>query len=174
MGGVPLKTFELKVTAPPVVGALTSQDLEYVVSRIGHHRFLSSSSSSLTVLRSKLFEACKTMAYISQILHNFFELSSLNICMDEDGRSSIGIIRVLSFISRHSLESFDDNSYVEIKFDARSESREYYRVRVWRGDRMCVDRVYEVKDHIYSYDMNFPTPSEFAYMIARALTEERI
>lgn len=164
--------FDLKVTAPPIVGALTSHDIDYVINRIGHCRFLSSSTSELTVLRSKLYESCKTMALISQIFYEFFELEEIHLSIDDDEKVSVGHLSVGSFITRQALFRFDRGTRIDIVFNAASENGECYSVKVWRQDRLLGEHEFPVKDKIYSYDMCFPAPSVFVELLTKDLNKE--
>ena len=166
-----MESFEVKVTAPPIVGALTAHDIEYVANRIGHHRFLSSSTSELTVLRSKLFESCKTMALISQIFYEFFELEEIDLFIVDDARLSVGKLTIGSFITRQQLYHFEHGTKVEITFTA--DKVEEYRIKVYRGEKLCGEHIFPVKDKIYSYDMCFPGPSEFVELVTKDLTHDR-
>ena len=157
----------------PYCESLSIADIQYLSDKLIHTRAAHGLSSGASVSSdySKLFEAGKTILHSVKYLLHTLSISDVKLCVNRIEYYTECVCCV-----QNSHNNIVDNFTLTFRYDPKHppepQTEACYEINMCVEDGLNVySRVITLNPNgIMSYDMNFPTPSEFVSEIYNAIT----
>ena len=156
----------------PYCESLSVADIQYLSDKLIHTRAAQGISSGVSVSSdcSKLFEAGKTILHSIKYLLYTLSISKVTLCVNR----AKSYTECVCYI-QNTYEDVVDKFTLTFRYDPKHPPKPYtegcYEINMCTEDQVTVySRAFTLNPNgIMSYDMNFPSPSEFVSEIYSAI-----
>lgn len=155
----------------PYCESLSIADIQYLSDKLIHTRAAHGLSSGASVSSdySKLFEAGKTILHSVKYLLTTLSFTSISLCVNRIDYYTDCVCDIK--LGRNIVDTFKLKFRYDPKHPPKPQTEACYEITLCTEDNKVVySRVVTLNPNgIMSYDMNFPTPSEFVSELYNAI-----